>query len=153
MIGRPTLAFAVAIGCGLVLAACEDEGAPASLLPETYPEGFTEVRDCRFSVEHSAVNIRILADGPAAAVIADESYPFAVGALVVKEEYRDMECTQLEGYTLMERRAADDDEASDGWAWQRLDATAVPIGPDDDRSCSTCHRACTTGRDGVCADP
>jgi hypothetical protein len=151
---RCTFVLAVAVCSAMGPAGCEEEDeVPASLLPADYPAGFTEVRDCRFSVEHSAVNIRILADGPGAAVFADESYPFPTGALVVKEEYRDMECTELEGFTLMQRRDDDDDEATDGWVWQRLDASGRWVGPQDVRACTTCHRMCTLGRDGVCADP
>ena len=147
-------ALVLAGACAVTVGGCDDDDdGPPSLLPATYPAGFSEVRDCRFSVEHSAVNIRILADGPGTAVFADESYPFPVGTLVVKEEYRDMQCRDLVGYTLMERRPDGDEEASDGWAWQRLDAAAKVIGPDDDRSCTGCHRSCTMGRDGVCADP
>jgi hypothetical protein len=143
----------IIVACALALGGCErDDDPPPSLLPESYPAGFSEVRDCRFSVEHSSVNIRILADAPARAVFEDESYPFPEGALVVKEEYRDMQCTELVGYTLMERRGAGDEEAMDGWAWQRLDERRIVIGPEDARACAGCHRSCTEGRDGVCAD-
>jgi hypothetical protein len=154
MMSRRSTLVAALLCCSLGFVGCEDEDdTPVSLLPLSYPSGFTEVRDCRFSVEHSAVNIRILADAPGTAVFADESYPFPTGTLVVKEEYRDMACTELQGYTLMERRAEGDDEAVDGWAWQRLDASARWTGPEDVQACTGCHRHCTMGRDGVCADP
>jgi hypothetical protein len=139
--------------CCLGLVACEEDEPQASLLPESYPAGFTEVRDCRFSAEHELKNIRILADASGTSTFQTEDYPFELGALVVKEEFRDPECTQLEGYTLMERRGPGDDEAIDGWVWQRLDAAGRWIGPDDPTGCVSCHRACTHGRDGVCADP
>lgn len=139
----------------LLAPACEreEEDASPSLVPETFPEGFVEVRDCRFSVEHNAVHIRILAPTDVAQVYLDGQYPFAAGDLVVKQEFRDSACTELVGMTAMQRRSAQDPMSGGDWSWQRLDEAAVPIGPEDARTCSGCHESCTMGRDGVCADP
>lgn len=145
----------VGLGVILLVGACEPDepDTPAPLLPESYPDAFEEVRNCRFSVEHDAVYIRIVAEQPTAATYVDGTYPFAPGAVVVKEEFRDSACTEPTGFTVMKRLA--DGEAPDAgdWEYQRLDEAMVPIGPEDQRTCASCHQSCTMDRDGVCADP
>jgi hypothetical protein len=131
----------------------DEDAMPASLLPASFPGGFSVVRDCRFSVEHDSVYIRIFADAGAAPVYEDASYPFATGARVVKEEYRDSTCTDVTGWTVMHRLDDAQMAADPNWTWQRLDEMRVPIGPETPETCASCHRACTEGRDGVCADP
>lgn len=135
----------------LVPTACEESDPPEPLVPANY-ETFEEVRDCRFSVEHSAVHIRIVTSSAAERTYLDGDQPFEPGALIVKLEYRDGECRDLTGFSAMRRLADGEDPEVDDWEWQRLDAERNVIDIDD-MACASCHQSCDRGHDGVCADP
>lgn len=137
----------------VAIAGCDPpEPSEPVLLPGDYAERFEEVRDCRFSVEHDAVYIRILAPPEVASWYRDGVYPFAEGALIVKEEHRTAACDDILGWTIMQRLADGERPEHADWAWQRLDAELMPI-EIEPKGCVSCHTACTMGRDYACADP
>lgn len=136
------------------MSGCDDTDARAeeSFVPADYADAFEEVRDCRFSVEHDAVYVRILAAPAIAEAYRDGRYPFEEGAVIVKEEHRTADCNELIGVTAMQRLRQDDDPELGDWQWQRYDAALRPTDIEPQR-CVACHQACTRGRDLACADP
>lgn len=148
------VSLAVAVAVLVTAAGCPEEPElPEPLVPADYRERTTEVRNCRFSVEHSGVYIRVLADDRALPGYEEGIYPFPPDALVIKEQYRDSACSMLEGFTVMQRLPDGEDPDALDWQWQELDAERVPIGPEDVQTCVGCHRSCTEGRDGTCTNP
>jgi hypothetical protein len=147
---RTTTAFA---SCLLSLAAlgCGD---PAPVFPADYAATYVEVRDCRRSADHDLHYIRILAAPDAVATFQDRDQPFAPGAVVIKPEYVDEDCTELFTITAMRKEEAGADPEAGDWTWQkvtpelRVDTTA------DIARCIQCHALCGNppdGHDGVCA--
>lgn len=159
MIGRTAIvlaAAALAIACG----EASNPGPPLgpSLLPPDYAQRFTQVRDCRSSIEHLPY-ILVKTDPALAARYNNGPFPFDVGSLIVKEEFSDRGCTALTGYTLMQKEAPGYDAAYADWHWQRLDAQGKVVhdgkGQGAQAVCATCHLAtpaCKT-RDLTCTEP
>jgi hypothetical protein len=139
---------------GIALVGCpESDPSPAGFVPHDYAERFEEVRDCRFSVEHDSVYIRILAAPEAAAAYRDGQYPFEVGTVIVKQEFRDASCTDVLGVTAMQRLATGEAPEHGDWSWERAGPNLTVVDGVDPAGCAACHQACTSGRDLTCADP
>lgn len=147
----------------LVAAACTgspdtdsqaDAGSAAQpLFGADYAQTHVQVRDCRFSIEHDGVYIRVRANALAAATYADAGYPFAEGSVVLKEEFLDAACQNPSGFTAMRRSAQPEFAQTGGWQWQRLDAERRVTQNGALTRCYSCHSGCTNGRDGTCTDP
>lgn len=148
----PLVLVFTALGCG------GDDGEPA-FFPADYADTYREVRDCRFSIEHDLVRIRIVASPEAAPFYLDRSAPLPVGSIVVKEEYDDGddECQgPIERYSVMRR--LDTGSAPDAldYDWQEVAASMREEKPTDPRNCISCHTNCghaPEGHDGTCAVP
>jgi Cytochrome P460 len=139
----------------LVAACGSDDSGPEPLFPADYRTTYQEVRNCRFSLDHDLMRIRILASPDALAPYNMRTTPFPTGAVVLKEQY-DGDDTSCSGpvlrYTVMVKTATGN--ALD-WAWQELDGdrrdTEEPI-----QRCIQCHAGCgqaPEGYDGTCAVP
>lgn len=111
-----------------------------------------EVRDCRFSIEHDAVNIIVYAAPEAEAAYTEGSYPFAEGTVIVKAEHDDSACTELIEYTAMRKLAPGASPEAGDWEWQRVDASGEVIESGALLRCAGCHQSCTD-RDFACTDP
>jgi hypothetical protein len=163
--GKAVARAVIAAAVGLLALACGSDPAPSpspdlgpSLLPADYGQRFTQVRACRSSIEHFP-NILVKTDPALVARYNDGPFPFAVGDLIVKEEFSDHGCTALTGYTLMRKEAPGYDPRYGDWHWQRLDAagTVVADGKGDGALavCASCHLktpACQL-RDFTCTEP
>ncbi|MEO8699429.1 MAG: hypothetical protein ABI867_05270, partial [Kofleriaceae bacterium] len=86
--------FRIAVLSALLLGCGGDDGgssdappAPPAVFPETYAATYTEVRDCRLSLEHDLFHIKVLVDPPALTPYTDRTTAFPVGAVVLKEQY------------------------------------------------------------------
>jgi hypothetical protein len=147
-----------------VLAGCDEPPPPApppappSLVPADYPAGFSEVRDCRRSVEHGLVNILIRTTTAAAPLYREGPFPLPVGTLIVKEEYSGASqgCSERIGTTVMRKEPAGYDPVRGDWRWQQLDATGRVTGDGPGTGalsrCGSCH-AGVRCRDFTCAEP
>jgi hypothetical protein len=137
----------------LVVAACGDD-APL-LFPANYAETYVEVRGCEPSTDHNLHSVRILASPDAVTPYTDRVSPFAVGAVLVKEEYSrtDADCAgTLREITAMQRVREGSAPALLDWRWQRTDGELQPIEADE-ASCSRCHARCPGGHAGTCLPP
>ncbi len=148
-----TLAGAVALaGCG------GDEGGPQPpgpdpFFPADFLTTYTQVRDCRFSVEHDLHSIQVYINPEAAKAYTDSIYPFAAGTICVKPEYTDPQCSQIAAYAVM--RKGPPGTAPDGgdWEWQIVGADLKVVRSAQTEGCVDCHALCTNGRDFTCTDP
>jgi hypothetical protein len=144
----------IATACALIMLGCGQEGSapPAPLVPVGWRSSFAVVRDCRGSVDHDLAYVVVRASESAAAVYDHGPYPFALGAVVLKEQYADPGCTQLVGFTAMRKEEPGFAAALGDWRWQRLDADRAVIEDGAIARCASCHAA-STCRDFACADP
>ncbi|GIW41420.1 MAG: hypothetical protein KatS3mg076_1997 [Candidatus Binatia bacterium] len=120
----------------------ETRTEPEPVFPEDYRSTFVEVRDCRFSIEHGGVSVRVLANPIAVQAYLNETSPLPVGSVVVKEEFAGPDCTDenLVGWRAMRKEAPGFDPEDNDWHWQWLDAERR-IRTEDKTPCVACHRA------------
>jgi hypothetical protein len=142
-----------------LVAACGGGDPPVEepLFPADYAATYTQVRDCRRSIDHDLVNMRIVAAPDALDSYLDRLVAFPEGAIVLKEEFdgSDMDCTgTIIGFTVMRKLAAGTAPEDLDWEWQETDRTSKPVQTDLQR-CIQCHTGCGVpaegGFDGTCA--
>jgi hypothetical protein len=142
----------------LALLACggDDGGGEPPVFPETYAATYTEVRNCRFSLDHDLRRIRVVASPEALTAYMGRTDPFPVGAVVLKVEYDDDDtaCAMAPiGFTAMQKLAAGTDTAMLDWKWQELDGDRKALTDRPIARCAQCHKDCgkpPEGYDGTC---
>ena len=126
------------------LGACGTEPTPDPPdFPADYLATYTEVRDCRNSIEHGAVRIRVLAAPDALAAYTGRQAPFPTGALLLKEEYdsSDLSCAgPIRFWTTMEKLDVGTATPTLDWHWQKVDATRRVTEQDDGQVHLVPHR-------------
>jgi hypothetical protein len=137
---------ALAAGCAQV-----DSPNPEVVLPVDYRTTFVEVRGCRPSLDHmTAIVVRAPPD--LTEVYDHGPYPFRTGALLVNEQYRDLQCMDLAEYNVMKKREDGYDPAAADWQWYRLDDRQHVIESGKITRCASCHLSCGGMRDRACTD-
>ena len=133
---RPGLLFVA-----VVLSACAevDSPSPKMVLPGDYRTAFVPVRRCGPAVEHGLISVVVRVRAEQATLYDNGPFPYPAGSLVVKEEYRDSQCTDLTGYTVMRKEAAGYFPAGGDWQWFTLDSYGTVLKDGKQPSCSTCH--------------
>jgi hypothetical protein len=148
------------IGAALLIccAGCPQEppAGPDIIFPADYRTTFTEVRDCRNSVEHAAtIRVWVNAIG-AEAYFADEN-PLPVGTIVVKEEFAGGGCdddADLAIWSVMRKEAAGFDPDANDWRFQEVSSPGRTITLDDKATCIACHdEPECVARDFMCTAP
>lgn len=131
------------------------DGGPVAeaFFPDDVETAFTEVRDCRNSIEHDLVFIRVFADELAHDPYTTHDGGFPEGATVVKAEYADDGCTDLVGYTAMQKLVAGASPDALDWRWQEADANRRVSRDGALLQCIGCHERCEGGYDGACTEP
>jgi len=153
MCARFLVLAALAAGCS----GDDGGGGTPPLFPTDYAASYQEVRNCRASIEHGAVRIRVLAAPDALTPYTGRTAPFPTGAIVLKEEYddSDLDCTGPKvNYTVMQKLDVGSSAETLDWTWQE-------VGPDlkdreaDIRRCYQCHTDCNApeGYDHTCTVP
>jgi hypothetical protein len=124
------------------------------VFPDDYASTYQEVRDCRRSPDHDLNYIRVLASPDAVAPYQGRTLPFPVGAVVLKAEYADDACDDLDRFTVMRKEEAGYAPDSGDWSWQRV-SRDFKVEPIDDARCIGCHALCPPpeGYDFTCAVP
>jgi hypothetical protein len=124
------------------------------VFPRDYASTYQEVRDCRRSPDHDLNYIRVLASPDAAEPYQGRVLPFPVGAVVLKEEYADDTCQDLDRFTVMRKEVAGYAPESGDWSWQRV-SRDHEVEPTDVDRCIGCHLLCAPidGYDFTCAVP
>jgi hypothetical protein len=135
----------------LALAACgTDAPTEPPVFPADYASTYQEVRNCRYSLEHDSMYIRVLASPTALAPYMNRTAPFPTGAVVVKEEYgiTDTTCSQgIKFWTVMEKLEDATSPSTLDWHWQRVDKSRH-TSQLDGMNCLACHMNCLTPPDG-----
>jgi hypothetical protein len=141
----------------VALAACGgDDGEPPPF-PEDYASTFAEVRNCRNSIDHDLMRIRVLAAPDTKdAYLAKTAFPD--GALLLKEEYSNSDPTcsgPIERFTVMQKLPVGSSPATLDWTWYELDGKRK-LETVDAQRCISCHTSCgkpPEGFDGTCTMP
>lgn len=154
---RSCLGVLIGLGC-VGPAACGTSYSEPPDFPESYAVTYTEVRNCRFSIEHNQLHVRVLVSPEALAPYRDRVGAFPSGSVVLKEEYSASDKTCSGGvvdYTVMSRLPSGMDPGTLDWAWQRV-SPKREVAPDDISSCVQCHANCASqgvGYMGTCEEP
>jgi hypothetical protein len=133
------------LGCGT------DVPPEPPIFPADYASTYMEVRNCRPSLEHGSVNIRVLASPDALTPYTGRMVPFPTGSILLKEEYAesDLACAgPIKFWTVMQKLADDSSPATIDWQWQKLDASRH-VTMSNDETCIMCHAMCLPPPDGT----
>lgn len=152
------LTFGVVLSA--LLSACGTDGASGdpALFPADYASTYQEVRDCRFSLEHDLIRVRVLASPEALTPYTGRAAPFPTGAIVLKEQYDESDTTcagPIKSFTVMQKLDVGSSPDTLDWEWQEVDAKLHSTGTDIKR-CTNCHTDCgkaPDGYDGTCTMP
>ena len=155
--GRGLARVAALWALGALSAACD---GTESIVPEDWETSLVEIRDCRSAPYHNLEHVRLLVDEASIDMFetctADPDAcgePFPEGALFVKPQYDDPDCTELVRISATRREHAASAPGEDGWRWQELDASGSVTQDGQPASCVNCHDQCA-GYDTRCAmDP
>ena len=130
---------------------------PALLFPlSDYAASYQLVRDCRKSIDHDLTSVRVLASPQAAGPYTLRNENFPVGAILVKEQYADDACTELDGFSVMKREPTGYAPGAGDWHWQRVTKNGSVELDGKLPSCAGCHKSCGVppdGHDFTCAVP
>jgi hypothetical protein len=152
---RAVLAVVLLGGCGG--GGGSVDAGPPPVFPADYLTTYQEVRNCRASIEHGAVRIRVLASPDAITPYVDRAAPFPVGAILLKEERddSDLDCSgPIVNFTVMQQLATGADPEMLDWTWQEVDAQ-LHVRETDVKRCSQCHVSCVPpeGYEHTCTVP
>jgi hypothetical protein len=148
------LAFIVAVtGCS----GDDGGGGDPPLFPANYAESYQQVRNCRGSIEHGPVRVRVLADPGALQPYMTRVGAFPVGSIVLKEEFdeEDLSCATPFQYTVMQKLEPGSSPDTLDWTWQTVDKKRKVV-VEEVRRCWQCHSDCgkpPEGFDGTCTVP
>lgn len=144
----------------LVTGACgSDDAGPPPMFPDDYKTSYQEVRNCRFSLDHDLMRIRILASPDAVTAYTGRATAFPPGAVVLKEQYDgdDTSCSgPVVSYTVMVKTATGAQPPDLDWDWQKVDENQRVLENENLQRCVQCHTGCgkaPEGYDGTCAVP
>lgn len=141
--------FALGLGA-LLLAACVEE----PLAPADWDTTLVEVSPCTQSGDHSGRFVRILITAGQETTYRTKSGTFPEGTLVLKPEYADERCTDLEELTAMSKAPADAKASPTlalGWWWQSM-SPDLKVNERPLESCISCHRTCAGRFDATCLE-
>jgi hypothetical protein len=146
--------LAVSLVALAALGGCAQVDSPNAqvVLPATYRMDFAQVRSCRSSIDHDLANVVVRVRPDLIGTYNDGPYPFPQGALVVKEQYSDMACQSLSGYTVMRKEASGYFPAGGDWQYFKLDAYGTVVSSGKDARCAACHAMCGPTRDRTCTE-
>ena len=114
---------------------------PEPIFPADYAQSYVEVRDCRYSLEHGGIHIRVLTDPASAEAYEADASQLPVGSVVIKEEYSDAECkpSELIRWRAMRKEAPGFDVEDGDWHWQWVTPRREVV-ENTKTSCIGCHR-------------
>ena len=142
----------------VALLGCGSDPVEPPIFPTDYLVTYQQVRECRFSLDHDLVRMRILASPEALTPYTNRIDPFPTGAILIKEQFDqgDTDCGgEVIGVTVMQKLAGGSAPADLDWAWQEANENLEVIGFDKAR-CTSCHTGCGVppeGYAGTCAVP
>lgn len=150
---RPSAPCVVAsLVAALAVSGCADDApsGPEPSFPADYLATYTEVRDCRNSIEHELSRVRVLADAAALGPYQGRDADFPVGSVVLKVEHdgSDTDCSgEPVRWTVMTRLAAGSSPETLDWYWQEVSASRR-VTSENEARCVGCHTSCGVPPEG-----
>lgn len=150
---RPSAPCVVAsLVAALAVPGCADDApsGPEPSFPADYLATYTEVRDCRNSIEHELSRVRVLADTAALGPYQGRDADFPVGSVVLKVEHdgSDTDCSgEPVRWTVMTRLAAGSSPETLDWYWQEVSASRR-VTSENEARCVGCHTSCGVPPEG-----
>lgn len=142
----------------VIFAACGSDTSTPAEFPLDYAATYTEVRDCRLSVDHDMENVRVVASPSALVPYMNRTDPFPLGAVLLKEQYDRLD-TSCKGpvldYSVMLRVTSGNGPELMDWDWQHVSSDRAVLSEDIGR-CTRCHMNCAVqgvGYAGTCEEP
>ena len=130
-----------------------------AIVPEDFRSSYIKLHEeCEVSV-HPAAEYVVTYLSPNGREVweayseGDMNAEFSTGVISVKAQYSDESCSNLTGYTVMEKVSEDTSGELGGWRWQYLNNAGECINCDGGTGCSGCHAGCTAGPDYFCTVP
>lgn len=127
--------------------------------PEDFRSTYIKLHGCKESPSHQAANYAVTWLSPngrepwEAYEGGDLESEFGVGTISIKAQYDDSSCSNLSGYTMMEKVSEDSSGELGGWRWQFINNDGTCNDCDSGVNCSGCHSACSTGPSYFCTPP
>jgi len=130
------------IAVGLV--GCEVEIDPNAFFPQDYETSMTKVGGCRTSQTHSDpyYTFHVSASGVEA---FNAGMDVPVGTVLLKAQYKDAECADLDRWTVMKKREVGFDPDNYDWEWQSVDGEGQVAEQGKLSYCKSCHKPCPNG--------
>jgi hypothetical protein len=125
---------------------CEVEIDPNAFFPQDYETSFTQVGDCRKSALHSDPYYLFHVNSTGKEAFTAK-LPLPEGTVLLKTQYKDDACTDLDRWTVMKKREAGYDPMNGDWEWQNVDPEGKVAEQGKLSYCKNCHAGCP---DKVC---
>lgn len=140
-----------------ILASCGTDDSEPALFAANYASTYTQVRNCRRSLDHDLTFIRVLASPDGFDAYSTRMSEFPPGAVVLKEQYDgdDMTCAdEILTFTVMKKLPVGSSPETLDWAWQETDGDRKVL-ETNGRNCIRCHTPCVApdGYDRTCTVP
>ena len=140
------------------LVACTGAWDDNVVAPENFRSSYEQLHDCKASAHPKAEYVITWLSPDAQPVWeaisnGQTDQEFAMGAISVKTQYSDANCSTLTGYTFMEKVSLEDDAPYGGWRWQYANEFGECSNCDATDGCAGCHSGCTSGPKLFCTQP
>ncbi len=132
----------LAIGAVLGCTSKNDPPQPPvdPVFPADWAKSYTQVRECRKSIDHDVRYVTIFADPTSLSSYKNHDKLFPAGSIILKVEYQDDKCASaFRGYTVM-RREKGYSPGNGDWHWQKTDAASKVLEDGLPYRCVGCHR-------------
>ena len=126
------------------VAGCEVEIDPNAFFPQDYTTSMVQLGECRESTQHSNPFFLFYITATSKDAF-NAGMPLPEGTVVLKAQYNDGECTDLNRWTAMKKREAGYDAANFDWEWQNVDNNGEIAEVGKIGYCASCHKPCPNG--------
>jgi hypothetical protein len=129
--------------------------------PENFRSSYKKLHDCKKSAHPSGQHVVTwmspdglatwakVADAPAGST---DEVVVPEGMVLVKVQYDDAKCEDLESFTVMRKLAPGAAPAAGDWLWQQVDADGECLNCDNGSGCAGCHAPCGPAN-RICTQP
>ncbi len=136
---KTTLASACILSS--LIMGCEVEVDPNAFFPQDYQTNMAQVGACRKSSTHSDPHYLFYVTKTSEAAFT-AGMPLPEGTVLLKAQYRDDACEDLNRWTVMKKREAGYDAANFDWEWQNVDTEGKIAEQGKLGYCAACHKVC-----------
>ncbi len=131
--------LAVLIGAAALLSGCASTLDSDAYFPKTYASDYTLITNCEKSGSHGGKYVKTYVTKDAETAWKTKVYPFSEATVFVKVMHNDSKCSDISGYSAMQKIAAGSGGAAGDWSWQSLDADGQVTQQGQVAGCTGCH--------------